>query len=185
MRRGILFLIILAALVVFAWQVVLKPKPASRQKGAKKTKADTSAVVRSTTKKGRKVGKLKRQTKEERKAEKERIRAERKRLRQELRRRRREERLAKRGIKRKRSGRTARKGTGAYVLQAIIWFETGPSYAMIDGRRYEVGDIISGRRVVAIKQDQIIVEYQGTQTVVRMGDSVLPRSFFETGRRRR
>uniref|UniRef100_A0A7C6A9W2 Uncharacterized protein n=1 Tax=candidate division WOR-3 bacterium TaxID=2052148 RepID=A0A7C6A9W2_UNCW3 len=184
MRRGILFLIILAVLVIFAWQVVLKPKPAPKST-KKKTKADTTETKEVKKTKGRRVGKLKRQTAEERKAEKKRLRAERKRLREELRRRKREERLARKGIRKKGRGKSTRKGVSAYVLQAIIWFDVGPSYAMIDGRRYEVGDVVSGRRIVAINQDQIVIDYRGQQSVVRMGESLLPKSYLGTERRRR
>lgn len=184
MRRGILFLIILAVLVVFAWQVVLKPKPASKST-KRKTKADTTETKVSERTKARRVGKLNRQTAEERKAEKARLRAERRRLRQELRRRRREERLARKGIKRKGRSKSTRKGISAYVLQAIIWFDVGPSYALIDGRRYEIGDVVSNRRIVSIKQDQIVVDYRGQKSVVRMGESVLPSIYLGTERRRR
>ncbi|MEO0092804.1 MAG: hypothetical protein ABIK93_07890 [candidate division WOR-3 bacterium] len=186
MRRGILFLVILAVLVFFAWQVVLKPKPAKKPGTSKKTKAKTSETAEPETKKrGRRVGKLKRQTAEERKAEKARLRAERKRLKQELRRRKREERLARKRVKKKGRSKSARKGLSAYVLQAIVWFDVGPSYCMIDGRRYEVGDVISGRKIVAIKQDQIVIDYRGTQSIVRMGESILPSSYLGTERRRR
>jgi hypothetical protein len=189
MRRGIVFLLILAALVFFAWQVVLKPKPkpVSKTTAVKKGKTenvDTSGTVK---KRGKKVGKLKKLSKEERKAENERLRAEKKRQKVELRRRKREERLAKASARKKKStkGTRSKKGLSANVLQAIIWFDVGPSYAMIDGRKYEVGDVISGRKIIAIKQDQIIVDYRGNQTVVRMGESVLPQNYYGTERRRR
>ncbi len=184
MRRGILFLIILVALVFFAWQVVLKPKKTS-QRVSKKTKTEVSETTEPTKKRGKRVGKLKRLSKEERKAEKERLRAERKKMRQELRRRKREERLARAGSRSKRRGKKSRKGISAYVLQAIIWFDVEPSYAMIDGKRYEIGDVVSGRKIIAIKQDYIVVDYRGTQTTVRMGESVLPKGYFGTERRRR
>ena len=184
MRRGILFLIILAVLVIFAWQVVLKPKSKSKAstKTTKKTKSDTAAV---TTKRPKKAGRLKRLTKEERKAERDRLRAEKKRRKQELRRQKREQRLAKKSARKRGGSKRTKKGLQAYILQAIVWFDVGPSYAMIDGRRYEVGDEVSGRKILAIKQDQITVDYRGTQTVIRMGESFLPKGYFGTERRRR
>jgi F0F1-type ATP synthase membrane subunit b/b' len=185
MRRGILFLIILAALVFFAWQVVLKPKSGAKVKAAvKKAKTEASQAVGTVKKGGKRAGKLKKQTKEEKKAEKDRSRAERRKIKQELRRRKQEERSARKAAKSKR-GKKSKKRIGAYVLQAIVWFDVGPSYAMVDGRKYELGDVVSGRKIVAIKQDQIVVDYRGAQTVVRMGESVLPKGYFETGRRSR
>jgi hypothetical protein len=185
MRRGVLFIIILAALVFFAWQVVLKPKSKASAKAAvKKAKTTTTEAVETVKKGGKRAGKLKKQTADERKAEKARLRAEKRRLKQELRRKKAEERLAKR-LAKSRKSRKGKKQTGVYVLQAIVWFDVGPSYAMIDGRKYEIGDVVSGRKIVAIRQDQIIVDYQGTQTVVRMGESVLPKAYFQTGRKGR
>ncbi|MDH5186277.1 MAG: hypothetical protein ACETVX_01995 [bacterium] len=186
MRRGILFLLILVALVFFAWQVVLKPKPA-KSKTSKKTKEVKPKTEKTIKKRSKRSGRLKKLTKEERKAEKALKRAERKRRREELRRRKREERLAKRAARRKRgkSGRKSKKGLGAYILQAIIWYDVGPSYAMIDGRRFEVGDVISGRKIVTIKPDQIVVDYRGNKSVIRMGESVLPSGYFSTVKRRR
>jgi len=186
MRRGVLFLIILAALVFFAWQVVLKPKAGAKVKAAaKKVKTETSEAVDKVKTGGKRAGKLKKLTQEERKAEKTRLRAERRRLKQELRRKKREERLARRLARstRKIKSKKGKKQTGLYVLQAIIWFDVGPSYAMIDGRKYEMGDVVSGRKIVAIRPDQIIVDYRGSQTIVRMGESLLPKAYFETGRK--
>lgn len=186
MRRGVLFLIILAALVVFAWQVVLKPKPASKSKTTKKTKTEKTSTSKTSKRRPKKAGKLKKLTREERKAERARIRAERRRRKQELRRRKKEERLAKKAAKRRSKGRGTRKrGVSSYVLQAIVWFDVGPSYAMIDGRKYEAGDIVQGRKIIAIRQDQIVVDYRGNQNVVRMGESILPRGYYGTERRRR
>ncbi len=189
MRRGILFLIILAVLALFAWQVVLKPKPTRKSK--KTTKAKTEKTEESSTKKTsrkrpKRAGKLKGLSKEERKAERERLRAEKKRRKAELRRKKKEERLARKAAK-SRSKRSSKrkKRISAYVVQAIIWFDVGPSYVMIDGRRYEIGDIVQGRKIVSIKQDQIVIDYRGTQTIVRMGESVLPGGYFGTERRRR
>lgn len=185
MRRGVLFLIILAALVFFAWQVVLKPKSkASAKTTVKKAKAATTETVGTVKKGGKRAGKLKTQTKDEKKAEKARLRAEKRRLKQELRQRKKEERLARRLAKSRRSTK-GKKQINPFVLQAIVWFDVGPSYAMIDGRKYQIGDVVSGRKIVAIRQDQIIVDYQGTQTVVRMGESVLPKAYLQTGRRGR
>ena len=66
MRRGVLFLIILAALVFFAWQVVLKPKSkASAKTVAKKVKATTTQAVDMVKKGGKRAGKLKTQTQAE------------------------------------------------------------------------------------------------------------------------
>lgn len=191
MRRGILFLIILAVLALFAWQVVLKPKPKSTTKSKKAAKVKTekteeSGIAKTSRKRPKKAGKLKRLSKEERKAERERLRAEKKRRKAELRRRKKEERLAKKAAKKRSKGKSTRKkGVSAYVVQAIIWFDAGPSYVMIDGRRYEVGEIVQGRKIVVIKQDQIVVDYRGTQTVVRMGESILPSGYYGTERRRR
>jgi len=186
MRRGVLFLIILAALVVFAWQVVLKPKPASKAKTTKKTKTAKSDDSKETKRQPKKAGKLKKLTREERKAERARLRTEKRRRKQELRRRKKEERLAKKAAKSRTKGKgRSKKGVSAYVLQAIVWFDVGPSYAMIDGRKYETGDIVQGRKIVAIKQDQIVVDYRGSQNVIRMGESILPRGYYGTERRRR
>ncbi|MEO0004622.1 MAG: hypothetical protein ABIK49_01280 [candidate division WOR-3 bacterium] len=58
------------------------------------------------------------------------------------------------------------------------------SYALIDSRRVRVGDVVMGRKIVAIQPDRIEVEAFGRRNVVRVGESLLPSTYSIRERRR-
>lgn len=168
MRRGIILLIIVGLLLFIGYRTLSRPgrRPGARQRAAA---GDTLATRRRT---GRRAGSLerKRTSREEKRLERKRKREERKRLREEKKRRRQEEKMRKKAS-RQRKG----KKYGYNLLQAIFYSETG-SYVIIDGKTYKSGDEISGRRIVKIEKDRIIVEYHGEQKSVKVGESITPLS---------
>ncbi|MEO0102490.1 MAG: hypothetical protein ABIK81_02170 [candidate division WOR-3 bacterium] len=167
MRRGIILLIIVGILLFVGYRTLSRSgrRPSAKQRAA----ADTLAARRRT---GRRAGTLerKRTSREEKRLERKRKREERKRLREEKKRRRQEEKMRKKAS-RQRKG----KKYGYNLLQAIFYSETG-SYVIIDGKTYKSGDEISGRRIVKIEKDKIIVEYHGEQKAVKVGESITPLS---------
>ena len=201
MRRIVLVLIIVAV-VGLAGYMLLRPKgTAAKKKGAGKAKADTTATEEEGRAKGKSVattgkggkasrarggksaGSLKPMSKEERKAEKKRLRAEEKRRRRELKRQERERRRMMRAGRRGRGSKRGRKGQ-YYVVKAIVSLG-GESYALIDGRRARVGDIVMGKKVVAIEPDRLEVESFGRRTTVRVGESLMPGGYTGSERRSR
>jgi hypothetical protein len=169
--------------------MLLRPKGAAKKgKSARKTEQDSAGTTTTTggkrtaqagSKRGRSKGKtagtLKSMTKEERRAEVKRRRAEEKQRRRELKRQERERRRMLRGSRRSRKGTRSRKGQ-FYVVKAIVSLGS-ESYALIDGRRAQVGDVVMGRKVVAIEPDRIEVESFGRRTTVRVGESLLPSGY--------
>ncbi len=190
MRRvGIL---ILVAVVVVVAAVFLLRKPKNTRSRAKSkssqtdsTVSDGNRVARPATKgrTGKTAGRIKAKTKEERLAEKKRLREEERKRRKELKRRERERRRMLKYARSKRTRKSkSRKGT-YYVLKAVVSLGD-ESYALIDNRRVRVGDMVMGRRIVDIKPDRIEIEAFGRITTVRVGESILPMSYF-TGRKTR
>ncbi|MEO0116257.1 MAG: hypothetical protein ABIK97_01795 [candidate division WOR-3 bacterium] len=174
MRRGIVLLIIIGLLIFLGYRVL--SKPSRRPATSRRTTTDTVATRRRT---GRRAGTLerKRTSREERRLERQKRKEEKKRLREERRRRRLEEKMRKRAMRQRKGKRV-----GYNLLQAIFYSESG-SYVIIDGKTYKVGDEISGRRIVKIEKDKIIVEYHGTQKSVKVGESITPLSLTPTRRR--
>ncbi len=183
--RRIVLIIILVAVVGFAGYMLLRPRGSSDD--SKSALADTKGTKTKKVrqKRGRTVGRIKPKTKEQLKAERKARRKEERRRKKELKRREREKRRRlKRARKssRRRSKRRGRKGQ-AYAVRAIISLGDD-SYALVDSRRVGVGDVVMGRRIVAIKPDRLEVEAFGKLTTVRVGESLLPFSY-STKRRRR
>jgi len=58
------------------------------------------------------------------------------------------------------------------------------SYALIDNRRVRVGDVVMGRKILAIQTDQIEVDAFGRRNIVRVGESLLPPTYSTRERRR-
>ncbi len=186
--RRIVLVLILVAVLGFAGYMLLRPKgTAKKSKSTRKTEQDStagkkSAGARMTSSSGRRgrsrgrtSGSLKTMTKEERRAETKRRRAEEKQRRRELKRQERERRRMLRGSRRGRKGTRSRKGQ-FYVVKAIVSLGS-ESYALIDGRRVQVGDVVMGRKVVAIEPDRIEVESFGRRSTVRVGESLLPSGY--------
>jgi hypothetical protein len=57
------------------------------------------------------------------------------------------------------------------------------SYALVDSRRVQVGDVIMGRRIVAVLPDRVEIEAFGKRSSVKVGESLLPPSFGTSSRR--
>jgi hypothetical protein len=130
------------------------------------------------------AGKLKASTSEERRAKAKQIRAEERRRKKELRRQEREKRRMLTRARTRRGRRTGRRGATLYVLRAVV--ATGAeSYAMVDGRRVQVGDYVLGRKIVAISPDRVEIEAFGKRSTVRVGESLLPPSYAPTTQRKR
>jgi hypothetical protein len=181
--RRIVLIIALVAVVGVAGYFLFRPK--SSDGGSKSTSADTSAVKKKSKRKGRLAGKIKPKSKKELREERKRRRKEEKRRKKELKRREREKRrrlkYARKSRGKRRSKRRGRKGQ-MYVVGAIVSLGD-ESYAMVDGRRVGVGDVVMGRKIIDIKPDKIIIEAFGKTSTVRVGESVLPISY--SGKRRR
>ncbi len=186
--RRIVLVVALVAIVGLAAYMLLKPKPPQRSSSRRATAGDTSGAAASVAPRqpGRTAGRLRAKTKEERAAERKRLREERRRQQREARRRERERRRALRSASRRgrSSFRRARKGQ-YYVLKATIVAPGSERFALIDSRRVGIGDVVMGRRVVAIDENSIQVEAFGRVTTVRIGESLLPPGAFTTRRRSR
>lgn len=169
MRRIILF-IILGVLIVFAsTRLFSRSKPKANVGTRKKSSSDTLAV---RARRGRTAGQIKTKTKEELREEKRRAQREERARRREIRRRQRElERL--RRLSRRRRRIRSKRAKQIYVLRAIMKIDS-EKYALIDSRRMGIGEEISGRRIVEIGDDRIIIEEFGRRREVRMGESILP-----------
>lgn len=177
MRRIILF-IILGVLVVFAFtRLFSRPKPQATA-GTRKKSSDTLAI---RTRKGKTAGQIKTKTKEELREERRRAQREERARRRELRRRQRELERMRRLSRRKRRIRS-RRATQIYVLRAIMKIDS-EKYALIDSRRMGIGEEISGRRIVEIGDDRIVIEEFGRRREVRIGESILPSVLTQKRRR--
>ncbi len=182
MRR----IVLIGALVVVlgvAGYFLLRPKNSAS--GVKTASADTGK------KKGRRTGKTAGRIKPKSKAE---LKAERKQRRKEERKRRKEERRRERDKRRRlrRAGRKSskrgskRRGSKgrSYVVRAIVSLGED-SYALVDSRRVTVGDVVMGRRIVAIHPDHVEIEAFGKRSSVRVGESLMPLTYSSKRRRRR
>ena len=135
---------------------------------------------------GQTEGKLKPKSREEKRAEKKRLRKEERQRRREERRREREKRRRLREARSKRGRRrTKRRGSKGtlYVVRAVVSLGA-ESYALFDGRRVGVGDVVMGRKIVSIQTDKVEVEAFGKRSFVRVGESIMPATF-DTKRSRR
>lgn len=185
--RRIIIIVIAAILVVF-----ILTRVACKKK-----------TVNPATRKGKTTGEIKPKTKAQINAEKAKAKKEERARKRELRRRQREERLARRRLygygrygygygtygrygygrsRMRRRGyagywagaRTGRKSSIAlYKLSAIITIDD-KNFAIIDGNQYSIGDVISNRKIVDIKNDRIIIDEFGKTRQVKIGESVVP-----------
>lgn len=186
--RRIVLIILVVAVVGIAGFLLLRPKPKAAPKKqaapadssegtAPAAKAKSSAApAKGTTRRRGTTAKasMKVMTKEERRAQMKRIRDEERKRKRELKRQEREKRKALRQARRNRGKRkTGKRGQSLYVVKAIVSLGD-ESYALIDSRRARVGDIVMGRRVVAIEPDRLVIEAFGRRTVVRVGESLIP-----------
>lgn len=180
--RRIIIILVLVAVTGIAGYMLLKPRAKKAGQKVQKAAEDVADAV-PVGKKGSRA-KLKAKTKEQLKLEKaQRKREEKKRKRELLRR----EREAKRRLrtarsKRSRRSKRGRKGIQLYTVSAIVSMGSD-SYALIGGRRVGVGDVVMGRRILAIHSDRLEVEAFGKLTVVRVGESLLPTYYSEKRRR--
>lgn len=194
MRRIVLVLVLVGVLAV-AGYMLLRPKGAKARPRSTTALTDTSeyggqqgaSAVRPTSgrtarRTGRAAGKLKASTAEERRAKAKQIRAEERRRKKELKRLEREKRRMLTRARSRRGRRTTRRGQTLYVLRAVV--VTGSeNYAMVDGRRVQVGDFVLGRKIVGISSDRIEIEAFGKRSTVRVGESLLPAGVATTTRR--
>ncbi len=59
----------------------------------------------------------------------------------------------------------------ALVVQGIVLRRSPqPSIALINGRRLRVGDVVEGVRLVAIEEEQVRLQYRGSERALRIGD---------------
>ncbi|MEO0019997.1 MAG: hypothetical protein ABIK47_05095 [candidate division WOR-3 bacterium] len=187
MRRVIIIIVLVAVVGGLGVMIFGKPKRppvtrSSRRRVAKVDSASVEQVGRHVT--GRSVGTLKAKTKEERLAEKKRLREAERKRRRELRRQEREKRRMLRYARTRRgTRRTASRMGSYYVVKAVVSLGSD-SYALIDSRRVRVGDVVMGRKIVAIQPDRIEVEAFGRRNVVRVGESLLPSTYSIRERRR-
>jgi hypothetical protein len=175
--RRIVIIIALVAVVGIAGYMLLRPRS-----GAKRAVKQAASDAVSTAKTGRKAGKIKSRTKQELAEEKRKRKAEERKRKRELKR---QERERKRRLRyaRKRRGRRGRRRKGQlYVVSAIVSLGSD-SYALVDGRRVGVGDVIMGRRIVSIQPDRLVVDAFGKTTTVRVGESVVPFAYADRRRR--
>lgn len=196
MRRIVLVLVLVVVLAV-AGYMLLRPKGAARPRSAKaavqQVTDDGTAAAQSVADKvttggktsartGRVAGKLKASTAQERREKAKQIRAEERRRKKELKRLEREKRRMLTRARSRRGRRTTRRGQTLYVLRAVV--ATGSeSYAMVDGRRVQVGDFVLGRKIVGISPDRVEIEAFGRRSTVRVGESLLPAGVATSKRR--
>ncbi|MFO7638527.1 MAG: hypothetical protein R6X14_04370 [bacterium] len=190
MRRIVLIGAIVVAVGVAALFLVRpKAKPAPSRSSRAGTEAEEGTETRTSSRRSgrsRVAGRVRPRTKAELRAERKTARrAERQRKREAKRRERERRRQLKAARSRRgsrRSGRRGKKGQ-LYTVSAIVSLGSD-SYALVDGRRVMVGDVIMGRRIVEIGADRVIVEAFGRRSTVRVGQSIVPLTF-STSRRRR
>lgn len=190
--RRIVLAVVLVAVVGLAAFMLMRPKKTPARSTKRSAQSDSaggsSARPAATTgQRGRTAGRVKATTKEERTAEAKRLRKERRRQLKEQRRRERERRRQLR-LASRRQGKSGRRTSGRkgqyYVVRAIVSLG-GDSYALVDSRRVRVGDVVIGRRIVAIQPDRLEVEAFGKRISVRVGESLLPPTFTPGSRRGR
>jgi hypothetical protein len=187
MRRIVLVLVLVGVLVI-AGYMLLRPKGAKAQSKSRTALADTSeygsatasgaravrpAGSRTARSSGKVAGNIKASTREERRAKAKAIRAAESLRKKELKRAEREKKRLLKKSARTRRGRSTRKGGSMYVLKAVV-AAGSENYALVDGRRVEVGDFVLGRKIVTISPDRIEIEAFGKRSTVRVGESLLP-----------
>lgn len=187
MRRVLIILVGAAVVVLAAVMLFRKPKVSSARR-ARTTQTDsattTGQALRASARRGKTTGAIQAKTKEERIAERKRLREAEQKRRRELRR---QEREKRRMLKYARSRRGIRKSSsrkGSYYMVKAIVSLGEESYALIDSRRVKIGDVVMGRKIVAIHPDRIEVEAFGRRTVVRVGESLLPPTYSTRERKR-
>jgi uncharacterized membrane protein YqiK len=193
MRRIVLVLVLVGVLAI-AGYMLLRPKGTKSRAKAKTALADTSEygsaaasgvkAVRPagsrTAKSGKVAGSLKASTKAERSAKAKQIRAAESARKKGLKRAEREKKRMLKQSARTRRGRSTRsKGGSMYVLKAVVADGSG-NYALVDGRKVQIGDFVLGRKIVGISPDRIEIEAFGKRSTVRVGESLLPSSFNPT-----
>jgi hypothetical protein len=194
--RRIVLVLILVAVFVVAGYFLLRPKRSAPR--AKSTKAAVQGAVeegktaarsavsatRSTgsRKAGKVAGSLRASSKEERRTKAKMIRDEERRRKRALKFAEREKRRMLRGARARTGRRTTRKGGTLYVLKATVSVGT-QNYALIDGRKVQVGDFVLGRKIVNIGADRIEIEAFGRRSTVLVGQSLMPTSYAPTKRR--
>ncbi|MEO0077587.1 MAG: hypothetical protein ABIK86_01115 [candidate division WOR-3 bacterium] len=192
--RRIVLAVVLVAVVGLAAFMLMRPKKtptrSARRSSAQSDSAGERSSARSTATagtRGKTAGRVKATTKQERTAEEKRLRKERRKQLREQRKRERERRRQLR-LASRRQGKSGRRTSGRkgqyYVVRAIVSLG-GDSYALVDSRRVRVGDVVIGRRIVAIQPDRLEVEAFGKRMSVRVGESLLPPNFTPGSRRGR
>jgi hypothetical protein len=56
----------------------------------------------------------------------------------------------------------------SYTLKAVI----AGHYALIGSRRLEIGDVIAGKKIVAIESDRITLDQGGATSTLQVGESI-------------
>jgi hypothetical protein len=184
MRRIVLVLVLVVVLAV-AGYMLLRPRRAPARARSRTAQTDSSGAVRPAGTRrtsGRVAGNLKASTKEERRARAKKIREAERARKKALRRAEREKRRMLRKSARARQRRSTRKGSQLYVLKAVV-VAGGENYALVDGRKVQVGDFVLGRKIVTIGSDRVEIEAFGKRSTVRVGESLLPSSYNPTTRR--
>ena len=190
MRRIVLVLVLVAVLVV-AGYMLLRPRRAPTRARSRTAVTDTTGASESgdqavrpagrAARRGRAAGKLRASTAAERRAKAKKIREAERARKKALKRQEREKKRMLRKAARSR-GRSTRKGAQPYVLKAIVALGSG-NYALVGGRKVQVGDFVLGRKIVGIGLDRIEIEAFGKRSTVRVGESLLPSSYAMTTRR--
>jgi len=189
MRRIVLVLVLVGVLVI-AGYMLLRPKGGKARAKAKTALADTSEYGKAAAsgvkavrpagslaaKGGKVAGKLKASTKAERSAKAKQIRDAERARKKELKRQAREKKRLLSKSARGRRGRSTGKGGQLYVLRAVV-AAGSENYALVDGRKVQIGDFVLGRKIVGISPDRIEIEAFGKRSTVRVGESLLPSSF--------
>lgn len=183
MRRIVIIIVLVAAVGVAAFFLLRPRRPAA---GTRTSSTDTATgrSTRRSSRRARTSGRIQPRSKKELRAEKKMRRKEERRRKREARRRQREQRQRLREARRK-HGRKRRGSKGnLYVVRAIVSLGS-ESYALVDGRRVGIGDVVMGRRIVEIQPDHLEIEAFGRRSSVRVGESLLPTSYStKRGRRR-
>lgn len=192
MRRIVLVLVLVAVLVV-AGYMLLRPRRAPARARSRTAVTDTTGADDSSAqavrpagsraaRRGKAAGRLKASTAAERRAKAKKIREAERARKKELKRQEREKKRMLRKSARSRTGRSTRKGGQLYVLKAVVALGSG-NYALVGGRKVQVGDFVLGRKIVEISLDRIEIEAFGKRSTVRVGESLLPSSSAGTTRR--
>ena len=184
MRRIVLVLVVIVVLAI-AGYMLLRPKRAPARSKSRTAQTDSTGTVRPAGTRrtsGRVAGTLKASTKEERRTKARQIKAAERARKRALKRAEREKRRMLSRSARGRRGRTPRSGSQLYVLKAVV-ATAGENYALVDGRRVQIGDFVLGRKIVSISPDRIEIEAFGKRSTVRVGESLLPSSYVPTKRR--